>query len=290
MAFKSALSFTEQRRTQRVSPLVRTGAIVAGILIVIFSLFPLYWVVRVSLTSDSSTFAESFSLSDLTLENYLTLSDKLPIWKYFGNSMIVTVCSTFLSLVAAVPAAYSFTRFAFRGRNAFSKGVLALYMLPPIVLVIPLLVVYSKVGLNDTLVGLVLANSAVGIPFATWLLMGTFAGIPTELEEAAHVDGCGYVRAMLRVALPLGLPGMVAAGCIVFIFAWNDFLFAFTLTSSDAVKTLQVAMRGFVGGEAGFFWGTIMAATAVTAIPVIALFLTFQRGLVSGLAEGGVKG
>lgn len=270
----------------------RLGGLAVALGIVIFSLFPVYWVVTVSLTPESQDLSSIGRLfpNELTLDNYRNLPERIPFLHFFLNSLFVSVATTILSLLVATPAAYSLARFKFRGRKAFSLGILLLYMLPPIVLVVPLLVLYSRLNLYNTLGGLVLADATIGIPFATWLLMGFFSGIPRELEDSALVDGCTHFGAMRRILLPLSMPGLIAAGLIVFIFTWNEFLFGFTLTSGDDAKTLQVAMRAYAGGEAGIYWGTTMAAVAVTSIPVVALFLVFQRGLIGGLAEGGVKG
>jgi ABC-type glycerol-3-phosphate transport system permease component len=142
----------------------------------------------------------------------------------------------------------------------------------------------------NTFPGLILADSTLTIPLATWLLVGYFASLPRELDEAALMDGCTPMGALIRVVLPLARPGIVAAGLFVFIMTWNEFLFAFMFASRDTVKPLPPVLRSFVRGESGVFWGTIMASATLTTLPVAILFLFFQRYLIGGLSTGAVKG
>jgi ABC-type glycerol-3-phosphate transport system permease component len=226
----------------------------------------------------------------LTLANYINLFEVLPFAKYFRNSAVVACSTVVFTLLLAIPAAYGFARYRFRGRRLLLMGLLLLYLIPPIVLLVPLLIIFKSLGLINTYRGLILAEASSTIPFAVWLLVGFFAALPRELEEAAMVDGCSPLGALMRVILPLSTPGIVAAGLFIFIVAWNDFLYAFLFASGEGVKTLPVVMRMFVRGESGVFWGTVMASAALTTLPVAAVFLFFQKYLIGGLSAGAVKG
>lgn len=263
-----------------------------AVAVAVYSLLPFYIMLTVSITPEETSFGREVVLapSVLTLDNYVNLFQTLPFARYFRNSAIVAIATTALALVVAVPAAYSFARYRFRGRRPLLLGLLLLYMIPAVVLIVPLLIIFTRLGLYNTTLGLVVADASLALPFAVWILVGYFATLPRELDEAALIDGCSPLGALWRVVIPLAVPGIVAVGLIMFIIVWNEFLFAFTFASGEEVKTLPVAMRPFVRGEAGVFWGTIMASATLTSVPVVALALFFQRYLIAGLASGGVKG
>lgn len=264
----------------------------AALIVVTFSLMPFYWMLSVSVIPEQRFFARSVTLlpSEVTVNNYVNLFNTMPFLRYFRNSAIVAISTVLLSLLVAVPAAYAFARFRFRARRPLMTGLLLLYMIPPIVLLVPLLIIFRNLQLVNSFFGLILAESSGSIPFAVWLLIGFFLALPRELEEAAMVDGCSQVGALIRVVLPLSLPGVIAASLFVFIVAWNDFLYAFLFASGENVKTLPVVMRSFVRGESGVFWGTVMASSTLTTLPVALVFLFFQRYLIGAMASGSVKG
>jgi ABC-type glycerol-3-phosphate transport system permease component len=197
---------------------------------------------------------------------------------------------TTVAIVLSVFAAYAFARFNFRGRRLLIVSLLLIYMLPGILLLVPMMVIFRTLGILNTYPALILAESTHAVPFAVWLLTNYFASLPRELEEAAQVDGCDRIGAMLRIALPLAVPGLVAAALFVFIASWNNFLFAFMFTSGENVRTLPVLLRMFAMGESSVQWGKIMAGAVLTTLPVAAAFLFFQRYLIRGLAAGAVKG
>jgi multiple sugar transport system permease protein len=192
--------------------------------------------------------------------------------------------------VLSIGAAYAFARYRFHGRRLLIMSLLLIYMLPSILLLVPMMVIFRTLGILNTFPALILAESTHAVPFSVWLLTNYFASLPRELEEAAQVDGCDRVGAMVRIALPLAVPGIVAAALFVFIASWNNFLFAFMFTSGDSVRTLPVLLRMFVMGESGVYWGKIMAGAVLTTLPVAGAFLFFQRYLIRGLAAGAVKG
>jgi multiple sugar transport system permease protein len=269
------------------------GAITAvSAVILAYCLLPFVWMFIVSIAEEHSQFIRELEYlpSRPTLTNYFELFRVMPFARYLANSMLVAVATMLLTLGVSVTAAYAFVRFQFPGRKVMIVGMLLVYMLPSIVLLVPLLVIFRTLGLVNTYQSLILAETTHAVPFAVWLLTGYFAALPRELEESALVDGCTPFGALMRIVLPLSVPGIVAAGLFVFIASWNNFIFAFMFTSGEEVRTLPVVTRFFVQGEADFHWGIIMASAVMTTLPVAMLFLFFQRYLIRGLTDGSVKG
>jgi ABC-type glycerol-3-phosphate transport system permease component len=192
-------------------------------------------------------------------------------------------------MTVACLGAYSFVRFRFFGRNAMLVAMLVAYTIPSVVLLVPLLVIFRTYGLNNTHLGMILAESTGSAPFVLLLMINYFSTLPRELEEAAQVDGCGRLKILWRIVLPLSLPGLVAGGLLAFIMSWNNFLFAYLLTSTNEVKTLPILMRQFAQGEPNL-WGVSAAGAILSALPVAVIFIIFQRMLMNGLAAGAVKG
>lgn len=267
-------------------------------MILLFSLGPFVWIFIASITPEVKADLARPWLSVRTVEyfpgrptaqNYVDLFRNVPFLAYFRNSLIVATGTMLLTLVVSSLGAYGFARFRFRGRGPLLAAMLMAYMIPSVVLLVPLLVIFRSYGLINTYQGLILAEATNTAPFALLLLINYFASLPRELEEAAQVDGCGRLRTLVRIVLPLAVPGLVAAGLFAFIAAWNNFLFAFLFATTDRVKTLPVIMRLFALGEPAV-WGVSAAGAILTTLPVVLLFLLFQRALMSGLAAGAVKG
>jgi len=263
-----------------------------AVLIVFFVLAPFYWMLNIALTPEQQTFTHGIQYLPIgmTLENFSGIFTAVAFGRAFLNSVVVAVSVTVLAIGLSVFAAYAFARFNFRGRRLLIVSLLLIYMLPGILLLVPMMVIFRTLGILNTYPALILAESTHAVPFAVWLLTNYFASLPRELEEAAQVDGCNRVGAMLRIALPLAAPGLVAAALFVFIASWNNFLFAFMFTSGENVRTLPVLLRMFAMGESSVQWGKIMAGAVLTTLPVAAVFLFFQRYLIRGLAAGAVKG
>ena len=276
----------------RSRALARTGILAASAMVLAYCLLPFVWMFIVSIAEAQSQFVRELEYipSRPTFQNYFEVFEVMPFARYFMNSMLVAVATVLLTLSVSVTAAYAFARFQFPGRKIMILAMLLVYMLPSIVLLVPLLVIFKNLGLINTYQSLILAETTHAVPFAVWLLTGAFAALPRELEESALVDGCTPFQALLRIVLPLSVPGIIAAGLFVFIASWNNFLFAFMFTSGEDVRTLPVVTRFFVQGEADFHWGIIMACAVLTTLPVALLFLFFQRYLIRGLTAGSVKG
>jgi ABC-type glycerol-3-phosphate transport system permease component len=264
----------------------------AAALILFFVLGPFYWVLNIALTSEEQSFTHGISYVPIgfTLENFSGIFGAVAFGRAFLNSLVVAVSVTTVAIGLSLFAGYAFARFNFRGRRLLIVSLLLIYMLPSILLLVPMMVIFRTLGILNTSPALILAESTHAVPFAVWLLTNYFASLPRELEEAAQVDGCDRVGAMLRIALPLAVPGLVAAGLFVFIASWNNFLFAFMFTSGENARTLPVLLRMFAMGESSVQWGKIMAGAVLTTLPVAAAFLFFQRYLIRGLAAGAVKG
>jgi multiple sugar transport system permease protein len=276
----------------------RITTIVGTTIILLWSLGPFVWLLIASITPElRADFSRAninnrqlqYFPAEPTIENYYQLFVNVPFAIYMRNSTIIATGNMLLSLTVACLGAYSFVRFRFVGRNPLLVAMLAAYTIPSVVLLVPLLVIFRSYGLNNTHLGMILAEATVSAPFVLLLMINYFSTLPRELEEAAQVDGCGRVETLWRVVIPLSIPGLVAGGLLAFIMSWNNFLFAFLLTSTHEVKTLPVIMRQFAQGEPNL-WGISAAGALLSTLPVALIFLLFQRMLMSGLAAGAVKG
>jgi ABC-type glycerol-3-phosphate transport system permease component len=271
---------------------------IGGGAILVYSLAPIVWILIASITPElqssssgvwQSTRAVDYLPRHPTLSNYGALFTTVPFATYFRNSVIIATGTMLLALTVGTLAAYGFVRFRFRGRGPLLSASLMTYMIPSVVLLVPLMLSFRRFGLIDTFPGMILAEATNTAPFVLLLMINYFASLPVELEEQAQVDGCTKLGALRRVVLPLALPGLMSGGLFAFIMTWNNFLFAFLFATSDNVKTLPVIMRLFALGEPAV-WGVSAAGAILTAFPVALLFLGFQRMLISGLAAGAVKG
>ena len=205
------------------------------------------------------------------------------------NSMIVATTSTVVAVSMSVLAAFAVVRLRFTGRIWIARIILFKYLLPTSLIYIPLFLVVNSLGLTNTLQSLIFTYLSFSIPFATWLMMGYFRGIPPELEEQAMIDGCSRLGAMVRVLLPVAAPGLVAASIFTFTGAWNEFLLALVFISRPDLQTVPVKLAGMIVGDQ-YVWGMIMAGAILASVPVIALYFLAQRFVVAGLAAGAVKG
>jgi multiple sugar transport system permease protein len=207
-----------------------------------------------------------------------------------ANSLMVAVASTILVTIVAMPAAYGLARFRTKMRPIALGWILVSQVFPVILIVIPLFLILQQFGLNNSLVGLVIVYLVWSLPFALWLLQGSVAGIPRDLEEAASVDGAGRLRVLVSIVLPLLLPGIVATALFSFVSAWNEFFFALVLIQDPALNTLPLALAKFVGQEGQVKLGALAAGSLLATIPSLLFFSFLQRRLTSGLLTGAVKG
>lgn len=231
--------------------------------------------------------------SHFTLSPYSDIWETVPLAHYFGNSIIVAGAATVFSVTIAIFAAYAVSRYDFRGRRAFTVTVLSTQMFPGILFLLPLFLIYVNIGnatgiaLFGSREGLILTYLTFSLPFSIWMLTGYFDSIPRELDEAAKVDGCGPVSALIRVIIPAARPGIVAVGIYAFMTAWGEVLFASVMTN-DETRTLSVGLQGYSTLN-DVYWNQVMAASLVVSVPVVVGFLLLQRYLVAGLTAGAVK-
>ena len=262
----------------------------AGSVLLLLGAFPLFWMLSTSLKPSGEIFATPTLVPrHATLGNFVQLLAETNFAVYFKNSVIVSLTTVVVTLAASAAGAYALTRFAFRGRDTVIRLILATYMFAPIMIIIPFYILVRQLGLVNTRLALVLSYTTFCLPFCLWLLRAFFAGVPLELEEAAMVDGANRARAAWYVTLPLALPGLIAAGIFTFILAWNDFLFALVLITSDELKTLPVGVNDLFNATI-VDWGMIMAAGVVITVPTIGFFVAVQRYLIHGWGAGGLKG
>lgn len=261
-----------------------------ALLLIGFSIFPVIWMFTSSFlpASDIYSVTPKFSLRNGTFENYRYVLGETHTLKYFWNSIIIALCTTLISIILAILAGYGFARFRFSGKNILSIFVLLSQMLPLVVVLVPLYLVLSKFGLLDTKTGLVLAYLIFTIPLSTWFLRGFFETIPSELEEAALVDGCTRFGALIRVIIPVSTPGIFATATYAFIVAWQEFLFSLSFTLSHDSRTLPVGISSFIG-QYNINWGAVMASSTLVSIPVMVLFLAFYDQFVQSFTEGIIK-
>ena len=263
----------------------------AVLLLLVVVLFPFVYAALSSFRPVRELFSTQPVLlpEDWTGEHYRRAFNDTNFPRYFRNSMVVALATVVLSVVAGTFAGYSLARLNARGRNAIATGVLLVYLLPGVLLLIPLYLLIVRLGLADSPASLILAYTTFAVPFTTWLLRAFFVQIPRELEEASLLDGSTVMGAFRRVVLPLSAPGIVSAAVFAFILAWNEVLFALTFISSDEQKTIPVGIAA-LSGEWSTQWGTLLAVTVVAGLPVLLFFTLLNRYLLRGLTAGAVKG
>jgi ABC-type glycerol-3-phosphate transport system permease component len=263
----------------------------AAIAIGIFSAFPILWVLITSLKQRGEIFTETPDLwpNHPAFGRYADVLLHSGVGRALVNSLLVAGISTALGVAVAALAGYAVARFAFPLRRAFLVAILTTQMFPLVVLIIPLFIVMRRAGLLGTYVGLIAAYLAFTVPLAVWILRGFIETIPVELEEAAMVDGATRFTAMLRIVLPLALPGLATTATFSFINAWNEFMFALTFMNEESKETLPVVLQTFVGrGQTD--WAAVMTTSIIYTLPVIALFAVLRKHLVTGLTSGALKG
>jgi multiple sugar transport system permease protein len=271
---------------------VGMGLTYAGIAVaLIFFLFPFLWIVTTSLkgNEDYFTFPPVWIPSEPSLTHYYRLFTHGNGWLYLKNSLAISSLSMVAALAFSVPTAYSIARFRFGG-SYFANFLLLLRTMPAIALVIPIYVLYRNLGITNSYFGLILLYTVFYIPFAVWLLIGFIRDVPQEIEEAALIDGCSRLQALIRVVIPVIVPGLAVVALFAFITTWNEFLFAVILTGAET-KTVMVLVASYTtGSPTDTFFGEASASVVLGILPSFLVAFALQRYLVKGLALGAVKG
>ncbi len=259
----------------------------------IFALFPFYHMTLTSLKQDRELYdRQAVPLvirQGVTFEHYAKLLWDSAFLTWTKNSLLVTVLATTLSVVVGTIAAYALARLKFFGVGSFGTGIFVTYLVPTSLLFLPLAQVVNWIGLADSKWALVVTYPTFLVPFCTWLLMGYFRTVPKEVEECAMVDGATRVQALLRIVLPIAIPGLVCAVLFAFTLSWNEFIYALTFTSSSDQITASVGVtQELIRGDI-YFWGQLMAGAVLGSIPIVILYVFFLDYYVSGLTAGAVK-
>jgi trehalose/maltose transport system permease protein len=269
----------------------RIGFWLLVLAIALFALFPFYYAILSSFRSGTELFAVAYWPSRLDFGNYYAVFQRQPFGRNILNSIVVAGAVVAVSLSLGILAAYAFGRIAFRGRSVLLLTILGVSMFPQVAVLSGMFELIRMLGLYNSLPGLILANLMLTLPFTTWVLTTFMRELPKEIEEAALVDGATPWIVVRRVFLPLMAPAAVTTGLLAFIVSWNEFLFALTFTLTNEQRTVPPAIALMSGSTAYELpWGTIMAASVIVTLPVIALVLVFQRRIVAGLTAGAVKG
>jgi multiple sugar transport system permease protein len=255
-------------------------------------LFPIYWMFVTSTSTSGKVLSYPPTLvpklSTLNFSSYVRVIKERPFARWFGTSLFVATLTTAVAMVISVLAGYSLSRFKVPGSTLIGYMLLVCRMLPAALFVIPLYVLFRGVGLLDNPLALVISNTTFIVPFGVWMMKGFFDSIPTELEEAAQVDGCSIIGAIVRVVLPLAAPGLAASIMYCAILSWSEFLFAQTFMSGSEKWTITVGVASFVG-EHLISWNDLMAAALLSVVPIMIIFGFLEKYLIQGLTAGAVK-
>lgn len=281
-----------QAKTKTMKSRIRS--IITGVALVLLMAFvfaPIIWMGLTAFKTEQEalTIPPTMLPTKWTTFGFTYMWQMKPFLLYFANSFLTAGPTAVLSTLFGGLAAYSVSRFKFRVRKGFMVLVLLTQMIPGVLLVGPYFRILNKFALYDSRIGLILGYTAVALPFCTWMLKGYFDSIPTELDEAALVDGCTRYSALFRVVIPLALPGAVATCIFGFLLAWGDLLWAMSLTSSESVCTITLGIANSVG-EYRVVWPALMSAALIACIPSVVLYSLLQRYIVAGLTAGSVKG
>jgi multiple sugar transport system permease protein len=266
-----------------------TLCVIAAALVSAVMLFPIYWMLMTAVMPTSAILSRDPPLlphpSEMSLAAFGAVIARRPFLLWTANSLIIGIAAALVSLVAAALAGYALSRWSFRFTRFSGAALLLGKLAPPSLVIIPLFIMFNLSGLIDTYQGLVLANVSTGVPLATWLMKGFFDRIPREVEQAAMIDGCTRLSALWHVILPLTRPGLASSGVYLMLVAWSEFVFARTLMTGEGHRVLTVGLQSF-SGEYQVDWQGLMAAGALTTVPIVILFVLLEPFLISGLTKG----
>jgi multiple sugar transport system permease protein len=283
---RQTTSIARRRRRMTMKVLVLIGLLAGAA----FAGFPVLWMLSSSFKSNTEIFeypprlvTESFSF-----EAYVTILTDPEKVRFFVNSYVVSLAVTALTLLVAILAAYAFSRFEFRFKRPLNMIIVSVQAVPPITLLIPYFGLIVTLGLYNTYPGLILTYMVFTLPYAIIMMTGYFNTLPRELDEAVRVDGAGSMTALWRILVPIAVPGIVSVGVYTFMIAWNEYLFALTLTKTQDMRTVPIGIQ-LLMGQHSYEWNEMMAMSILGSVPVLVLFLFFQRYFIAGLTSGSVK-
>jgi trehalose/maltose transport system permease protein len=264
----------------------------AAVIIVVVSVYPFLYTIATSFKTGNALFGTSLFPTEPTWRNYIQLFEgRQPFGRHLLNSIMVATVTVAISMLMAVTASYALGRINFKGKSALLLAILAVSMFPQVAVLSGMFELMQAIGLYNRAIGLVVPYTIFTLPFTVWILTTFMRGLPKELEEAAIMDGCGPLRIIFEVFMPLLAPALVSTGLLAFIGAWNEFLFALTFVSEDSERTVPVSISLITGATAYEVpWGSIMAASVIVTVPLVIMVLVFQQKIVSGLTAGAVKG
>lgn len=275
------------KRKRAIKHLLTYGILLIALL---GTLFPLYWMIKSSLSVNSEMYMARPKLfpTQLTLEHYRNLFTSTVFTRNLLNSLYIAGITTIAGLAISILGSYAMTRLRFPLRGFFQKSILLSYLLPTAVMFIPMYVAVSSLGFNDNKNGLLIIYPTFVVPYCCYMLMSYFRAIPYSLEEAALIDGCTRLMSMLRIVIPIALPGIAVVATFAFTMSWNEFLYAMIMTTKATEQTATAAISSFKYAD-HTIWGLLMSASVVASLPVVILYVVAQSMLISGKADGGVK-
>jgi multiple sugar transport system permease protein len=277
------------RTVNKKNPFIKILVILIIVIALVWTLVPLSWIVLSSFKVEADQFSipPRWFPERLTLQNYRTFFNNSELIHSFVNSVLTTLFSTLIALILGVPAAYALARFNWKHSNKMAFVILLARMTPPIVMVLPFFMIARYLNIANTYIPIVVALSFFSVPFAVWMMRGFFQEIPNSIEEAAMIDGCTRLQALMKVILPLSMPGLAATSILCALISWNEFLFALVLTGKDT-RTLPVLVNMFVS-ERNIEWGVMSASAVIIVLPMVIFGLLVQNDLVRGLTMGSSK-
>ncbi|WP_207802210.1 carbohydrate ABC transporter permease [Paenibacillus xerothermodurans] len=261
--------------------------VIAGL---IWTLFPVYWMVKTSFTPNEHMYASKPALipTEVTAQHYVDLFNETEFMGNIKNSLYVSGLATLVSLVISIFGSYSLTRLKFKGRDFLVKSIIICYLMPAAVLFIPMYVLVSKLGFADNKFGLLIIYPTFIVPYCCYMLLSYFKAIPKSLEQAALIDGCSRLQTLWKIILPIAAPGIAVVATFAFTMSWNEFLYALVVTTSPSQQTATIGIASFKFSDT-FIWGLLMSSSVIASIPAAVLYLGAQSFVIGGLADGGAK-
>ena len=272
----------------------KIGVVVSAYTIVLFStaffLLPMVWIIYCSFRTQASIFTGKFlaSLQEFTFENYKTIFSVTDYPTYFMNSFKIAIVVSLLALIFSIAGAYGLSRFKIKGKNAIILGIFSTQMFPQVLLIIPMYLVVFSLQMLDTVIGVVLGQLILVLPFSIWMLKGYFDNIPVDIDDSARIDGCNIFQRLWHIILPIGAPGIIVAGFFSFVVSWGDYLIVSIISQSQRTATATLVIQR-LSSALLIRWGQVAAAAVLTIVPTIILFSFVQKRLVEGLTAGAVK-